>query len=185
LRRDIDTYEVHGIDYYFLPYGMFDQLDPDRFVVSSVRSDVQAMDMARVRELLEEHDLVLTEAHYTFHEPLMEWAECHAELAFEIQIVLLVPLSDEELSQRVSKTGEPPEQIVYEVMRAKLERRGVDLPHKIEERARSALGEILQVTPYAHRIVNHAGEDDLEEWSDPLGPEARRVLAEFMHLLVS
>jgi guanylate kinase len=185
LRRDTNTYEVHGIDYFFLPRSLFDQLDGDRFVVVGVRSDVQAMDMARVRELLEENDLVLTEAHHTFHGPVMQWARRHAELGFEIQIVLLVPLSDDEISHRVNETGKTPEQIVYEVMRAKLERRGIDPPRKVEERARSALHEIQKVAPYAHRIVNHAGEDDLEEWSDPLGSEAQRVLAEFVDVLLS
>ena len=185
LRRDTGTYEVHGIDYYFLPYGMFDDLDLDRFVVASVRSDLQAMDMARVRELLEENDLVLTEAHYTFHGPLMEWAEFHVGPALEIQIALVVPLSDEELVLRINESGKAPEQIVYEVMRAKLERRGVDPPSKIEGRARAAFGEMQKVAPYAHSIVSHAGEDDLEEWSDPLGAEAQRVLAEFVNLLVS
>lgn len=185
LRRDTNTYEVHGIDYFFLPRSLFDQLDPDRFVVVSVRSDVQAMDMAHVRELLQANDLVLTEAHYTFHEPVMQWAHRHADLGFEVQIVLLVPLSDDEISQKVNETGQTPGQIVYEVMRAKLERRGIDPPGKIEERARSALEEMRKVATYAHRIVNHAGEDDLEEWSDPLGSEAQRVLAEFVDVLLS
>jgi len=185
LRRDTNTYEVHGIDYFFLPRSLFDQLDPDRFVVANVRSDVQAMDMARVGELLEGNDLVLTEAHYTFHEPVMEWARQHTELDFEVQIVLLVPLSDDEIAQRANETGKTPEQVVYEVMKAKLEKRGIDPPGKIEERARSALQEMQKVAPYAHRIVNHAGEDDLEEWSDPLGPEAQRVLAEFVSILLS
>jgi guanylate kinase len=184
LRRDTGSYEVHGIDYYFLPYGLFDQLDPERFVIAHVRSEIQALDIARVHELLKKHDLVLIEAHHTFHESLVEWAGHHAGSVLEIQIVLLVPLADGELACRVRQTGKTPEQIIYEIMKAKLLRRGVDPMVKIEERARAAFGELQKVTPYAHRIVNHAGEDDLDEWSDPLGAEAQRVLNEFVNLLV-
>jgi hypothetical protein len=184
LKRDTGSYEVHGIDYYFLPYGLLEQLDPERFVIAHVRSDIQALDMARVRELLKEHDLVLIEAHHTFHEPLVEWAAHYGGSALEIQIVLLVPLAEGELTHRAHETGKTPEQIIYEIMKAKLLRRGVDPLVKIEERARAAFGELQKVIPYAHRIVNHAGEDDLEEWRDPLGVEAQRVLDEFISLLV-
>ena len=38
---------------------------------------------------------------------------------------------------------------------------------------------------YTRVIVNHAGEDDRKEWSDPLGIEAERVLSEFVKVLRS
>lgn len=42
---------------------------------------------------------------------------------------------------------------------------------------------ILDITKYTDRIISHAGEDDKSEWSDPLGPEAQRVLDEFVAIL--
>jgi guanylate kinase len=70
-------------------------------------------------------------------------------------------------------------------MRKKLNRRAEDAPEKIDERARAAYDEILQSESYSFRIVNPVGEDDLAAWSDPLGPEPRRVLDEFVRILQS
>jgi guanylate kinase len=183
LKRATGAYEVHGVDYYFLPRGVFRQLDPDRFVVVNMRSDIEAMDMAQVRELLEGSDVVLCEAYYTFHEPLLSWATAQVDLDFDIQIVQLDPLSQEEIAAMAREQDATPEQVVYEVMKAKLQRRGEDPPHKIEERARYAYWEMQQVHSDAHRIANHAGEDDREAWRDPLSAEARRVLEEFVRVI--
>jgi guanylate kinase len=184
LKRGTDAYEVHGVDYYFLPRGLFGQLDPARFVVVNMRSDIEAMDMTQVRELLDASDRVLCEAYHTFHGPLMAWARDQADLDFDIRIVLLTPLSDHEISTMAREQDKSPEQVVYEVMKAKLERRGEDPPHKIEERARCAYWEMQQVPAGAHRIVNHAGEDDREAWRDPLSSEAQRVLEEFVRVIL-
>jgi guanylate kinase len=56
-RAETRTYEVHGIDFYFLPRSMFDQLDKNRFIVANGRSDVQAIDISQVREFLEGYDI--------------------------------------------------------------------------------------------------------------------------------
>ena len=81
--------------------------------------------------------------------------------------------------------GLSPRQVVEEEMLSKLNRRAEDPPEKIEERARAAYDEILQSQSYPFRIVNPAGEDDLAAWSDPLAPEPRRVLDEFVKILLS
>jgi hypothetical protein len=115
----------------------------------------------------------------------MEWAKSQTELDLEVRSVFLLPLSSEEIGEMVRKTNKTPEQVVYEVMKAKLERRGEDPPHKIEERAHSAFLEMQNSPYYTNCIVNHAGEDDRKEWGDPLGPEAQRVLNEFVKVLQS
>lgn len=182
---EVTAYEVHGIDYYFLPRGLFDQLDRDRFIVANVRSDIQAIDMMQVRELLEGHNLVLAEVFHTLGKSLTEWAKSQTQLDFEVKSVFLLPLSNKEIEERARENNKTPEQVVYEEMKAKLERRGEDPPEKIEERARSAFSEMQDAPHYTDCIVNHAGEDDRREWSDPLGPEAQRVLNEFVKVLQS
>lgn len=183
LKKDTGTYEVHGVDYYFLPRGLFAQLDERHFIIEEVRSDLQAVDIHQVKELLKKNDLILAEVFYTLGRSLMKWLERQIGLKFTIRSVSLVPLSNEEIRKKVRKTGKKPEQIIYETMKAKLERRAVDSPDKIEERALSAYKEIEGMANYTDRIVNHAGEDDKKEWSDPLRPEAQRVLDEFVAIL--
>lgn len=185
LKSNTNTYEVHGIDFYFLPRSLFEQLDRTRFVVANVRSDIQAIDTMQVRELLEQYDLVVAEIFHTLGRSLMEWVKNQTELNIEIKSVFILPLSNEEIEEMARKRNKIPEQVVYEVMKAKLERRGGDPPQKIEERARSAFPEMQDAIYYTDRIVNHAGEDDRKEWSDPLGPEAQRVLNEFVKVLKS
>jgi guanylate kinase len=182
-KSETRTYEVHGIDFYFLPRSMFEQLDKNRFIVANVRSDVQAIDISQVRELLEGYDIVLVEVFHTLGRSLMDWAKSQSDLDFEIKSVFLLPLSHKEIEEAVKTSNNPPEEIVYKVMRAKLERRAEDPPHKIEERARSAYKEMLASSSYTHVIVNHAGEDDRKEWGDPLGTEAKGVLSEFIKVL--
>jgi guanylate kinase len=184
-KADTKTYEVHGIDFYFLPRSMFDQLDRKRFIVANVRSDVQAIDILQVRELFEGNDMVLIEVFHALGKALMDWIKGQPDLDFTIRSVFLLPLSNEEIKEREMTTKKIPEQIIYEVMKAKLERRGEDPPWKIEDRARSAFHEMKAASYYTDTIVNHAGEDNREEWSDPLGLEAQRVLNEFLKVLQS
>lgn len=177
------SYEVHGKDYYFLPRSLFAQLDPNRFIVGNVRSDVQAMDMGQVAELLENHSLIVAEVFCTLGRSLMRWASERSGLDFVIRSVALTPLSEQEIQTTVMATGKTPQQIVYETMKAKLVRRAEDAPAKIEERASSAWTETLATADCTDHIINHAGEDDRHEWFNPLGSEAQRVLDEFAAIL--
>lgn len=183
-KKDSHSYEVHGIDYYFLPRSLFYQLDRERFIVGNVRSDIQAIDIGQVEELLKSYDLILAEVYYTLGQSLMEWVRRQSDLEFTVRSVALVPLSKEEIQEEVMRTGKTPKQIIYEVMKAKLEKRGKGTAAEIEERASLAFEEIEGMATYTDCIVNHAGEDDIKEWSDPLGPEAKRVLDEFVKILM-
>jgi guanylate kinase len=181
---EVNAYEVHGLDYYFLPRGLFPQLDPRRFIVGDVRSDVQAIDMEQVRELLAEQDLILAEVFHTLGRGLMQWATARQAPDFEVRSVFMLPLSDDEVRDEATRRKVSPAHVVYETMKGKLERRGEDSPEKIKERANSAFIEMADAVHYTHRIVNHAGEDARDQWGDPLGPEAQRVLAEFVRILL-
>ncbi|MBE0426273.1 MAG: hypothetical protein IBX72_06465 [Nitrospirae bacterium] len=185
LKSDTKTYEVHGIDFYFFPRSMFGQLDLSRFIVADVRSDAQAIDIMQVRELLQAYDIVLIEVFHALGRALTDRVKSQPDLDFDIRSVFLTPLSEFEIQNMTEAGNKTSEQIVYEVMKAKLERRGEDPAHRIEERARSAFHEMQAASYYTDAIVNHAGEDDRKEWSDPLGKEAQRVLDEFIIILKS
>lgn len=179
------SYEVHGKDYYFLPRGIFYQLDPDRFIIGNVRSDIQAIDMDEVRDLLKMNDLVLIEAYHTLGQAVMEWAERQTDLDFSVISVMLVPLSEKEIKAESCRKGIDFRGVIYETMKDKLTRRGEDSPAKIEERALSAYDELLAAEKYTDCIVNRAGEDARDEWfGDTLGKEALRVLEEFVSILM-
>jgi len=179
LKRNTGMFEVHGRDYYFLPRGLFSQLDPQRFIVAPVRSVLQAIDLEVLQDLLSGHDLVIGEVHPSLARPLVEWLRANRP---EVRVVsvFLLPVSPEEVQTAGGQSGKAPEQVVYELMKVKLRRRGEDPPSKVEERARAAWGEIQMSRDYDFQLVNHAGEDDIQAWTDPLAEEPRRVLDEFV-----
>jgi len=178
-------FEVHGVDYYFLPRGLFDQLDPNRFLVVKIRTEYQAIDLVQLKYLLEEHDLVLVEAYTTLAEKLINWTRKKSGVDIVLRNIFLTPLSDEEINELSLKQKVSPEELIYRVMKEKLLHRGEDPPEKIEARARWAFWEIQQARDYTDIIVNHAGEDDITQWSDPLGSEAQRVLDQFVKIIKS
>jgi len=182
--EETQRYEAHGVDYYFLPRGLFAQLDRNRFAVATVRTDIQAIDIWQVMDLLEDYDLILAEVYYTLGQELIEWAKRQKEFTFDIRTIGLLPLTDEELLNKALEETKDPEKIIYELMKGKLERRKEDDEDKIEKRARTAFTEMINIKQcYSNVIVNHAGEDAREEWKDPLSSEAERVLDEFVAVL--
>ncbi len=183
LKRATGQYETHGVDYYFFPYSMIDGLDRTRFIVGPLRSDIQALDMSQVLELIDSHGLVITEAYITFIDPLKEWLARHGPADIEVRTVFLSPMSDSEITAAAAASGKTREQVVYENQLAKITARGEDPPGKTEERARNAWAEMQYAHRYTDHIVCRAGEDDTGEWGEPLGPEAARVLGEFLAVI--
>lgn len=177
LKKASGQYEIHGIDYYFLPRGIFSQLNPERFLTFEIRSEYQALDLVQIEDLLKKHSIVLIEAYPPIALKLKEWA-AYKWAPQEVKIILVF-LSPVSLNDAIS------EQSVYELMLGKLVRRGEDAPEKIEERARSAFWEIRQAVFYDHIIVNSIGEDDVCGWRAPLSEEAKRTLEEFVNIIKS
>lgn len=179
--------EVHGKDYYFLPASFIRSLQtsPD-FVVSPVRSDWQAIHLVQVDELLSANELVFAEVFYTFGQPLREKAQAKQ---IPVESVFLIPVP----------TDTPTADIV-DTMLKKLERRGTEDEKKRRERASDAPNELTQASAYTHRLLNTAGEDDVNEWGDcgtfagqpgtrkiaklnDLGPKARWLVETFLEIL--
>lgn len=143
--------ETHGKDYYFLPESFIRSLEKSSdFVVSSVRTDWQAIHLPQVEELLQSNDLVFAEVYYTFGPVLLERVVTRR---FESVRVFLLPLPLNTSSTHVVK-----------VMKGKLVRRATDSPEKITDRCSSAPTEIEKASTYTHRLVNPSGEDDVAEW---------------------
>ncbi|MBN1815733.1 MAG: hypothetical protein JW828_00140 [Sedimentisphaerales bacterium] len=182
LKKHNSQYEVHGRDYYFLPRGLFATMNPQHFLVADVRSVVQAIDLDLLMEMLSEHDLILAELHTTLGRMLKDWIEKNRP-DVEVIRIFLTPMSDGEIREKAQKEGKTCEETVYEIMKAKLQRRGEDAPEKIEDRASHAWGEIQAGKEYDHILVNPVGEDAINQWSDPLSPEAQRVMHEFVKIL--
>ena len=185
LKKNTNTYEIHGVDYYFLPRGILEQLDRTRFAVANIRSEIQALDLIQLRRLFKDHDVVLVEAYPTLAKMIIKWASQQEKKDIRIRSVFLLPLAGEEIQEMAKREKQSPEEVVYHVMKEKLARRGEDSPESIETRAASAFREMQYASDYTDRIVNHAGEDDIEAWTDPLSPEAQRVLEEFTRVFIT
>jgi len=180
--------EVHGQHYYFFPPALIKSLasNPD-FLISPMRSEWQAIDLLQVADLLSQHDLVYAEVYYTFGEPLRRLA---AESGFTTYSVFLLPVERDPITEGTA---------IVERMRERLMRRGTDPALKIEERARSAPVEMAAAAAFTHRLLNPAGEDDVDEWGEfgtrggvpgeraiqrieDLGPNARWLVETFVEI---
>lgn len=180
LKKATGRYEVHGIDYYFVTRSVIEGMDPDRFITGRVHeTEIQALDTAYLLDLFAGNDIVFTEIYHTFLGQMAEWVERQDTYDIELRSVFLTPMAEEEVARRAAEKGISPDEAVYEVMIEKQKRRGEDPPDKLEERARGAYAEMRHAHRFTDVIVNHAGEDDIEEWGRPPGPEASRVVAEF------
>jgi guanylate kinase len=146
--------EVHGRDYYFLPTVFIQSLGKSEdFAVARVRSDWQAIHLQQVRELLERSNgLVFAEVYHVFGAALLKEA---ASLGFQTTSVFLLP----------RPLGTSRDDIIC-TMEEKLRARGTDDDDKILDRARSAPDEMASAWAYTHRLLNPAGEDDVDEWGE-------------------
>ena len=175
LKKASGNLETHGIDYYFLPRAMFYQLDPQRFLTIEIRSEYQAVDLAQIENLLTQNNIILIEAYPSAAFKLKQWAlEKWTTEKVKVVMVFLSPVPMEEATS---------EHKIYELMYAKLIRRGEDAPEKIAERARSAFQEIQHAHLYYHIIFNPIGEDDITGWGDPLSADAKNTLEQFIKIL--
>jgi guanylate kinase len=184
-KMDRNAWEVHGVDYFFMPRRWFADLDRNRYLVAPIRSEIQAIDLDLLQDRLADHDRILAEIHPGLAGLLADWVARQDHWTINLKRIFLLPMSGDQIERLSQSRGLSPRQVVEEEMLRKLSRRDEDPPGKIDERARAAYDEVLQSKYYPFRIVNHAGEDDLTAWSDPLGPEPRRVLDEFIKIILS
>lgn len=178
--------EEDGVDYHFRPREEVEELrDRDGFVVMDVRGDLQAVDVAEVRDALQGGDLFYEGNPFVGCELLDLPVEADKVTAF------LSPLSRAEVEYLSDPDrGVELPKFLADVMRRKLLRRttkqkGIlskpDL-EEVERRCTSAYSEIGLAWRFGHVIPNHDGEDS-ENWSAfyyPVGDAFRAF-----HALVS
>lgn len=179
--------EIHGKHFYFLPRAVIQSLgDQPDVVVSSVRTDLQAIDLGAIQEMLASCELVFAETFHTFHGPLKAQA---TEMGLDVSTVFLHPVPLGTAAD-----------VIVNTMRDKLINRGTESSAKLAERAAGAAAEMTLASASTHRILNTAGEDDIEEWGEfgtrgglrgtkavhhlgDLGPTARAVVSALVGIL--
>lgn len=174
--------EIDGKDYHFLSINKLRRLDRNRFIISHVSTDIQSIDTEQIKKLLKTDDLILAELYYSFTPLLKAWLSRQTNWDVEIKSIALLPLSNEEIEEK-KQGGKTTEEIVYQLVKEKLLRRGQDSQERIDARSKDAYKTIQSIADYDYKIINHAGEDNIGEWSDPLGPEAKRILEEFVAII--
>lgn len=167
--RDPRPGELDGVDYYFRTTTEIEAMrdDADK-VVMDVRGDLQALDIAELKQLLESGDVIFEGNPFVGSvlnsDPRLDGLSRTA--------VFMTPLSRDEVLYLKSEAG--PDRlpgIVTDIMRRKLLRRTrkqkselslKDLEN-IETRAGHAYRELKMAHEFASVLPNHAGEDS-ENW---------------------
>lgn len=182
--------EVDGVDYHFRSRAEIQALEGSTdHVVMDVRGDLQALDVAGLKTLLQAGDAFFEGNPFVGRRLLND-----KRLADVPTLgVFMAPLAREEIRYLREKAGDAAlPGLVTDVMRRKLLRRTrkqkselslKDLEN-IETRAGSAYRELQMAHEFAAVLPNHDGEDS-ENWDAfyyPLG-DARRVLIAFVELL--
>src|SRR3989442_9081601 len=181
--------ERDGEDYHFRSREQIEALrDRERHVVMDVRGDLQALDLEDLSALLNKGDAFLEGNPF-----IGRTLQMHPNLRDVKRLsVFLSPLSREEIVFLRDEAQVSLPDLVADVMRRKLLRRGQrqkrDLSLKdleeIERRAGSAYGELKEAHHFEYVIPNHDGEDsdNWEAFYYPLG-EARRAFLVMVALL--
>jgi guanylate kinase len=105
-KKDRNAWEVDGVDYFFMPRGWFSGLDPDRFLVAPIRSEIQAIDLDLLQDRLAHHDRILAEIHPGLAGLLVNWITGQYRWTINIKRIFLLPMSLEK--SRGSPATEPP-----------------------------------------------------------------------------
>ena len=189
--RDPRPGEQEGVDYYFRSRAKIEELaKKSGFTSANVRGDLQAIEAAGIRAILDQGQDAFFEGNPFIPAKLSELSELQ-----EIQTlrVFLSPLSQDEIlflkdpQQRTNL-----EKLLPDIMRRKLLRRTkrqkINLSLKdlenIENRVASAIVELREGWKFDYVIPNHDGEDS-EHWDAfyyPIG-DARKALLAFAALL--
>jgi guanylate kinase len=183
--------ELEGVDYYFRPRAEIEELArKPGFTSAIVRGDLQAVEIASIRKILDQDKDAFFEGNPFIPAKLSESNEL---LGIPTLKIFLAPLSREEIlfltdpSQRTNL-----EKLLPQIMRRKLlrrtERQKINLSlrdlENIEKRVASAIVELREAWKFDYVIPNHDGEDS-EHWDAfyyPIG-DARKTLLAFAALL--
>ena len=183
--------EREGVDYFFRPRAEIEELaKKPGFTSAIVRGDLQAIEIASIRAILDQGQDAFFEGNPFIPAALSELKELQEIPTLR---VFLAPLSRDEilfLKDPLQRTDL--EKLLPDIMRRKLLRRTKrqktnlslkDLEN-IEQRVASAIVELREAWKFDYVIPNHDGEDS-EHWDAfyyPIG-DARKSLLAFVALL--
>ncbi len=183
--------ERDGVDYYFRPRSEIEFLrEREDCLVVPVRSDLQAIDMEMVKQMMNDGYDALYEGN-----PFVISALRDAGFLTSIPsiTIFLSPLSKDEITFfSMAERKVELSTLIADIMRRKLLRRTqsqkgiLSLPdlENIEIRCNSAYTEMLEAPKFDLVIPNHDGEES-EHWNAfyyPIG-EARKALETFVSIL--
>ncbi|MGD9181424.1 MAG: hypothetical protein PVG15_08120 [Desulfobacterales bacterium] len=189
--RDPRPGEQEGVDYYFRPRAEIEELaKKPGFTSAIVRGDLQAIEIASIRAILDQDKDAFFEGNPFIPAKLGELKELQEIPTLK---VFLSPLSQEEIvflkdpQQRTHL-----EKLLPDIMRRKLLRRtkrqkinlGLKDLENIEQRVASAIVELREAWKFDFVIPTHDGEDS-EHWDAfyySIG-DARKALLAFAALL--
>jgi guanylate kinase len=189
--RDPRPGEQEGVDYYFRSRAKIEELaKKPGFTSAIVRGDLQAIEVAGIRAILDQGQDAFFEGNPFIPAKLRELSELQEIPTLR---VFLSPLSrDEILFLKDPQQRTNLEKLLPDIMRKKLLRRTkrqkINLALKdlenIENRVASAMVELREGWKFDYVIPNHDGEDS-EHWDAfyyPIG-DARKALLAFAALL--
>jgi guanylate kinase len=189
--RDPRPGEQEGVDYYFRSRAKIEELaKKPGFTSAIVRGDLQAIEVAGIRAILDQGQDAFFEGNPFIPAKLRELSELQEIPTLR---VFLSPLSlDEILFLTDPQQRTNLEKLLPDIMRKKLLRRTkrqkINLALKdlenIENRVASAMVELREGWKFDYVIPNHDGEDS-EHWDAfyyPIG-DARKALLAFAALL--
>ena len=189
--RDPRPGEQEGVDYYFRPRAKIEKLaTKPGFTSAIVRGDLQAIEVASIRAILDQGQDAFFEGNPFIPAKLSELNELQEIPTLRI---FLSPLSREEIAfLKDPQQRTDLEKLLPDIMRRKLLRRTKrqktnpslkDLEN-IEQRVASAMVELREACKFDYVIPCHDGEDS-EHWDAfyyPIG-DARKALLAFAALL--
>jgi guanylate kinase len=189
--RDPRPGEQEGVDYYFRSREEIGKLVKEPgFTSAIVRGDLQAIEVASIKEILDQDKDAFFEGNPFIPAKLSDLKELQEIPTLR---VFLSPLSQEEilfLKDPIQRTNL--EKLLPDIMRRKLLRRtkrqkinlSLNDLENIETRVASAIIELREAWKFDYIIPNHDGEDS-EHWNAfyyPIG-DARKALMAFVALL--
>ncbi|HYA14321.1 MAG TPA: hypothetical protein VEF33_08275 [Syntrophales bacterium] len=185
--------EAEGVDYYFRSEAEVRSLPPDRYIVRQTRTIWQAIDLKEIQIMFAYNNLIIFEIYPTLGElflnhPLVKKTASE----FEIITVFINPATEDEIIAVQKNMGfRTPGDAVAAIMLPKhigrMQQQGKLLTPEVMEdltiRASRAYDEIKMGETYAHRIINHDGEDSNNwRYTPPIG-EAGSTLKRFVEIL--
>jgi guanylate kinase len=191
--RQPRSIEQEGVDYYFRSEKEIKSFPSDRYIVAQTRTVWQGIDLNEMEHLFSRHDLIITEVYPTLGTLFLEHPRVQRMSAeFKVKTVFISPVTEEEIQAIKTRMGfqtlaEATAAIMLPKHIARMQQQGRLLTSEVMQdlhiRASKAYEEIQMGRNYAHRIVNHDGEDSNNwRYSPPIG-DAGMTLKRFVELL--